>query len=53
MFNYRVVVQKYVAPFLMGASLAAVSVFGDVLSFMALLAAGSLWYGSIAVPALR
>jgi len=47
------VVFRYVAPFLMGASMAAVTVLDDTASVSAMLAAASLWFFSNAMPKIR
>jgi hypothetical protein len=44
---------RYVAPFLMGVSMAAAAAFADAASITAMLAAASLWFFSNSMPALR
>ena len=43
---FLIALLRYVAPFLMGVSMAAAVVFGDTVSISALLAAGALWFFS-------
>lgn len=53
MVVFLTVLLRYVAPFLMGVSMAAATMLGDAASTSALLAGVSLWFFSNAVPALR